>query len=207
MAGPSKFENMWVNQPISNSYGPPAGAPVMGAYKDLALHVRKEGKPNVVVWAYRNLLYNPGDTTVCPHVANGILTGWMSGCFVFKFTIAGTLHIAHVGTDDQDAAKNRSAKLAWYDLVDNTIDAGSIYGIDPSEAMRSKLPGFSKTVMPMTACWITWRGDVRTIVIGRPHKPSTDAQLAGWYKIVDYRHQSWKSWNDLQNAPKLARPV
>ena len=76
------------------------------------------------------LAYAGGKVTVC-RCQQPVLTGPMSGCYVFTFTRGGATHVAHVGTylGPQDPL-TQGAKQAWRTLVAQP-GVSNVYGYNP----------------------------------------------------------------------------
>ena len=64
-------------------------------------------------WRFTFLKYWAGEVTTSA-LAGGVLTGPMSGCYLFRYTHAGRPSVAHVGTDTTpDSAGTVRAKAVW----------------------------------------------------------------------------------------------
>jgi hypothetical protein len=75
-------------------------------------------KPAGTAWQFTFLKYCAGEVTVCA-LAGGVLTGPMSGCYLFRYTGAsGKPSVAHVGTDNTpDDPGTIRAKEIWNTVV------------------------------------------------------------------------------------------
>lgn len=68
---------------------------------------------------YTLLYYIPGLTTYCGLHGIPIITGYMTGCYLFRYRQNGELRVAHVGTDDLKQDWSDKAKAAWKSIVAN----------------------------------------------------------------------------------------
>jgi len=83
-------------------------------------------------WPFTYLNYVCGAVTTANLPAAGaVLSGPFSGCYFFKYTIAGAAKVAHVGTyDDENHKLSKRAKRAWMAFA-NRDDVGNIQGGQP----------------------------------------------------------------------------
>jgi hypothetical protein len=81
-------------------------------------------------WDFDFLNFVAGATTTSP-LANGVLTGPMSGCYLFKYRQHGQMHLAHVGTANAEgSADSIAAKTAWKRFA-ALAGVDEIHGADP----------------------------------------------------------------------------
>ena len=99
--------------PQMGAHRVPAPAPVMGGHRGVVDGFTRSAS----TWPFFFLKYVPGRTTVAP-LGHGVLTGPISGCYLFRYILAGVTYMSHVGTAD-DPADDRSvqAKADWLTLV------------------------------------------------------------------------------------------
>ncbi len=87
---------------------------------------------------YTLLYFIPGLTTFCGIRGIPVMTGFMSGCYLFRYRSRGQLRAAHVGTHDTKEEWSNKAKSAWKSLVaKNHIT--DVYGFDPLKDVSMKL--------------------------------------------------------------------
>ncbi len=79
---------------------------------------------------YTLLYYTAGLTTWCAGGAATVLTGYMSGCFLFRYRQHGQIRFAHVGTDSVSKDLNDHAKASWKALT-RSPGVTDIFGYDP----------------------------------------------------------------------------
>ncbi len=136
---------------------PPLGAPqgVQGGANAAVTFVAGNA-----TWGFAFLKYFGGAVTVAP-IAGGVLTGPMSGCYLFKYTEGGQQHLAHVGTansEDSDASIN--AKSAW-----RTFAA---------------LPGVSAISGGAPADYFEF-AEIKAALMGVPTGPASFPMVAGYF--------------------------
>jgi hypothetical protein len=81
-------------------------------------------------WNFTFLKYSPGVVTTAG-LQTAIMTGPMSGCYLFTYTKDGQQKLAHVGTDTPGSERTVGAKKAWRELV--TKLNGEAMGVSPSD--------------------------------------------------------------------------
>ena len=87
---------------------------------------------------YTLLYFIPGLTTHCGIRGQTVLTGYMSGCYLFRFRYNGVLRAAHVGTHDNLKDWSDKAKDAWKALARHP-GVSDIYGFDPLKDVSTNL--------------------------------------------------------------------
>lgn len=81
-------------------------------------------------WNFAFLKYMTGTVTTT-RLVGGVMTGPMSGCYLCKYTQAGTPKLAHIGTAHQsDTEDSIQAKAAWRALVASP-GVGAVTGGSP----------------------------------------------------------------------------
>jgi hypothetical protein len=83
------------------------------------------GMPIQHVW----LDYVHGRTSRTPITAYDILTGWMSGCWVVRWSDRGVSYVGHVGTIVGNSAVNKQVKQTFADAMGNVVS-----GFNPAAA-------------------------------------------------------------------------
>lgn len=147
---------------------------------------------------YTLLYYIPGLTTWCAVGGAPILTGYMSGCYLFRYKVAGQMRVAHVGTDDTKADWSKRAKDAWKALAAG--GATEIMGYDPindiSDDMMQRAVGAGTNPQIIGAWEANGAARVGMVV--------TDTANAGKRIIVGFEHAPLRSWREIQNDVKMA---
>ncbi len=86
-------------------------------------------------WNFTFLNYEPGYVTTAP-LAAPVLTGPMSGCYLFTYTHRGAAMVAHVGTYmGENTTESIKAKLSWLRAADD-VDITQIAGGNPLDYFR-----------------------------------------------------------------------
>lgn len=86
-------------------------------------------------WTFTFLIYIPGTVTTTA-LTQDVMTGPMSGCYLFKYTRQGA-RIAHVGTESSPSTSaSVAAKTAWKALIARN-DVTAITGADPFRNWRN----------------------------------------------------------------------
>lgn len=97
---------------------------------DSAGPVKKIGA-NVTPWRFRFLEYVQGAVTTCPY-DGGVLTGPMTGCWVFQMNDGGMPKIAHIGTlMSPDSKESKFVKAAWRAKADTVGLVRNVEGNEP----------------------------------------------------------------------------
>ena len=95
-------------------------------------------KAGAKVLPYTLLYYQPGLVTHAGLRGETILTGNMSGCFLFRYRRQGQLRVAHVGTDLEHPELSKEAKKVWKDYVARP-DITDVWGYDPAKQVSMRL--------------------------------------------------------------------
>jgi hypothetical protein len=148
MAYPDGLEGKYVRfrSPNANSLGTPGivkdvtDGPVVSQTLtvfntlDDANNLKSSNPP----WTYNFLIYVPGIVTTTT-LGTGVMTGPMSGCYLFKYTLQGA-RMAHVGTETSpQTPASQEAKTAWKALAARK-DVSGITGASPLKAWQMMPP-------------------------------------------------------------------
>jgi hypothetical protein len=69
-------------------------------------------------WSFAFLQYVAGAVTVASLVRKSVLTGPISGCFLFKYNDGGHQKVAHVGTaNDSESDETKRANGSWVNAL------------------------------------------------------------------------------------------
>ncbi len=81
-------------------------------------------------WQFTYLKYVAGAITTV-QLATGVLTGPMSGCWLFKYRYQDRVHFAHVGTaHNADSDESIAVKTAWRTFAERD-DVANVAGFEP----------------------------------------------------------------------------
>jgi hypothetical protein len=167
-------------------------------------HPQKQRALNQVLTAdsgktlpYTLLYYIPGLTTYCGVRAVPILTGYMSGCYLFRYRYNGELRAAHVGTDDLRTDWSDKAKDAWKTIANdpNTTDA---FGYDPLKdiSMNLLMEGQRAGNPQIFGIWLS-NGSMRVGVLSfNPSHP-------GRKVFVGFEPAPLRPWSSIQHDAKM----
>ena len=151
------------------------------------------------LWRYTYLPYYPGLVTYCGIHDQQILTGWMSGCFLFRYIKGGRMYAAHVGTHETDEEKSDNAKRIWKNFADGT-DVTDIWGFSPLSTVTDPLikqAYDSATKLMIAGLWEP-NGMMRTVIFGSQGLLATTVTLLG---VVN---PGLRKWSEIRNGPKFA---
>jgi len=110
--------------------------------------------------------YTPGRTARIATGPYDVLTGFMSGCIIARWTDRGATYVGHVGTVEADPAANRlvKRKFAFAMPPDTT-------GFNPFAAWVAELPGlagrFRPAKIPEVCALVTTQGHFYSVVMFR----------------------------------------
>ena len=133
------------------------------------------GKP---LLSYTLLRYIPGLVTYCSLGATPVWTGYMSGCFLFRFLMGGRLYAAHVGTDDTSKEKNDKVKAVWRAFADSGA-VTEVMGYNPArEVPTATLMAVRQSgkASGVTGWWEA-NGTMRIVMLAGIHGQDTRKQI------------------------------
>lgn len=145
---------------------------------------------------YTQLYYVPGLTTYCDIAGTPVLTGFMSGCYLFRYRQNGQLRAAHIGTHDTNKEANDKAKAAWKALVASP-GVTDVFGYDPAKDISMGLiqKGARIGAPNVFGMW-EGNGGTRVGIIVR-HQDNS-------WTLVGIEHAPLRPWSSIQNDPKMA---
>lgn len=147
---------------------------------------------------YTLLYFVPGLTTFCGlRYGTPVITGYMSGCYLFRYRRHGELRAAHVGTHDNLKEWSDKAKDAWksYASKDYITD---IWGFDPLKDVSMKLlMEANKLGSPQVAGIWDHNGSSRIAVLANSQKH------LGKKILVGIEPAPLRSWSAIRNDPKM----
>lgn len=187
--------------PRMGAHRAPAPAPIMGGHRGRSGNFVLTGQS----WPFTFLKYVPGRTTVVA-MGNGLLTGPMSGCYLFRYTQAGVVMFAHVGTaDDPGDPRSAQAKADWLTIISqpNTTD---IQGGSPADyftqgdvaaAMMSGNP------MDVPICGYFTTTGAYAMLLSKV-KISDNPPAPGLMKVAKVKQMTLQPWNTLKVMRKFS---
>ena len=96
-------------------------------------HHGRQFKAAGTLWSFTWLKFVPGWITVAP-LTTPVLTGPMSGCYLFTFLDGGRQYVAHVGTSGKpDSDESTAVKRAWKAFI-TRLGVTNVAGADPCAA-------------------------------------------------------------------------
>jgi hypothetical protein len=196
-----------INNPIGGSQQSVNGhnletAAGYAAVKDAMLHKRWRNRAHHIggrLWQYTFLPYYPGLVTYCGLHDQQILTGWMSGCYIFRYVHKGKRHVAHVGTHETDTMKSDTAKSLWKAFADSA-DVSDVWGFTPLSTVSDAMiaDAYSKGInLKIAGLWEP-NGIMRTVVFGVQGNNADRVTLMG---VINPGLQQWST---IRNNPKFA---
>src|SRR3954468_20774495 len=158
-------------------------------------------------WTFTFLKYFAGVVTTAG-LQTAILTGPMSGCYLFTYTKDGQRKLAHVGTGDTPGCEETiNVKKAWRKLLAGiTGEAMGVSPLDyftPAEFRAAMFPGGR---LPQ----VVGSFETRPYAMLLAPVPAAMAPPAvSLLKVAKIKPMTLKPWTTIQNSPKFreAGPV
>lgn len=149
------------------------------------------------IMPYTLLYYIPGLTTHCGIRGTPVITGYMSGCYLFRFRYNGALRAGHVGTHDSLTAWSDKAKDAWKALTRNP-NVTDIHGFDPLKdvSMNLLMEGQRLGNPQVVGIW-EGNGSARIGVM------ANSRDHIGKKILVGVQAAPLRPWASIQNDPKM----
>jgi len=179
--------------------------PIGGDIRDLwdkPQRLRERGKilrsASGKTMVYTQLAYVPGLTATCGVRGVPILTGYMSGCFLFRYTDAdGQMRVAHVGTDIDNPEAGDKAKAAWKTIANNP-NVTNVMGFDPlKDVTWSLLTKAQSFGVPQIVGYWDVHGIARVAVFATPPLDMSKRIL------VAVESALMKPWDVIKNDRKM----
>lgn len=151
------------------------------------------------LWRYTFLPYYPGLVTCCEVHDQQVLTGWMSGCFLFRYHHNGKRYAAHVGTHETDEAKSDTAKRIWKNFADSP-GVTDVWGFSPLDSLTDEVVASayrSAMILKVAGLWEP-SGIMRTAVFGS--QGGNMARLT----LLSVINPGLRKWSEIRGGPKFA---
>jgi hypothetical protein len=145
-------------------------------------------------WMFTFLKYVAGAVTTAPF-SGSVMTGPMSGCYLFTYSDGGTPGVAHVGTAD-DPDKTKEAKKGWVAFAARA-GVGSIVGASPFDSFST-----NEYAQAMA------QGRPPTVVgyfeTGKAYAMLLSVGTADKMKLAAVKEMTMKPWDTIKTLPKFA---
>lgn len=213
---PNQVENVvgqiWTDPPPAVPPRPGA-TPTIGGHRALGPAPMLGGHRSAVggftqsqtTWPFTFLKYVPGRTTVAP-LGHGVLTGPISGCYLFRYTQGGGTYMSHVGTaDDPGDIRSVQAKNDWLTLVGqpgttNVFGGTPIDYFPTAEVARAMLSG---NPMDVSVCAYYTATEAWAVMLSKvPNTQPTPP--GGLSKISGVKRMNLQPWESLQALRKFS---
>jgi len=146
---------------------------------------------------YTLLYFIPGLTTFCGIRGIPVITGYMSGCYLFRFRHHGELRAAHVGTHDTLTQWSDKAKDAWKSFA-RSPSVSDIVGFDPLKDVSMRLLAEGQKIgNPQVAGIWDGNGGARIAVVATPKGHPGKKMLVG------IESAPLRPWASIQHDPKM----
>jgi len=181
----------------------PGGGPALGGAPPAPASYHRTGAS----WNFTFLNYCPGDVTVAP-VGAGVLTGPLSGCYVFRYTEGGVSKVAHVGTADTQAdARSIKAKNDWMQFTAlpgvTNIVGGSAFDMFTHSEVAAAVIG-SPYDVPI-CCYVT-ATDAWAVLFAKASDASRPPP-GGLMKVVASKRMALQRWEDVSKLRIFSGPA
>jgi hypothetical protein len=216
MAYPQDLTGRYLGWKLDLGGGGPARNPVTNVVNNASVTVdapvftNPNGTGRQAPWSFRFLKYVQGETTVC-QLGNGVLTGPLSGCWIFRYNCNGPM-VSHVGTVSAGSSASLDAKRRWVAYA-NQNNATQIWGVRTSDitkltldiASRAHLlmqnPVVAPDIMKMYVCLYFDAASAYMLVMA-PLK--NRPQCAQVLKVRQATPQPWASVKMLREFQEVA---
>lgn len=146
---------------------------------------------------YTLLYFVPGLITYCGIRGIPVMTGFMSGCYLFRYRSRGELRAAHIGTHDTNEEWSNRAKSVWKSYVARN-HITDVYGFDPLKDVSTKLLNAAvKIGTPEVVGMWDGNGAARIGVMANPRGKFSKKVLVG---VETARLRPWSS---IQHDAKM----
>ena len=161
-------------------------------------------------WTFQFLGYLPGHVTDCP-LTDPVMTGPMSGCYLFRFTQGGQTRIGHVGTNlTPTDPKSLEAKANWGKFLmeggaSNVMGANPIATITTNDVVRGTLAasGMGLEIGGAASVCGYFAGATAYAMLFVPIK-QVHAGAGGMSRLLyvaDCKPMPLRPWSAIQNDP------
>lgn len=165
----------------------------------------RQFKTMPMLWNFTWLYYVPGWVTVAP-LTSPVLTGPMSGCYLFKYMEGGNQFIAHVGTEDEaDHPASIAAKKAWKAFISRP-EISNVMGADPSAliSIEERTPLQGKMLRPPKVVgYFDGAGVAWVMVIGEVESIDRVSPMPGLAKIRTVKPMPLAKWSTVALTKKF----
>ncbi|WP_330947590.1 hypothetical protein [Thermomonas sp. LB-4] len=189
---------------INEEFDNPIKSAAVGSLSGLQHKMQKQRTKNQTLtsnsgktMSYTLLHYVPGLSTFCGIRGTTVITGFMSGCYLFRYRRHGELRAAHIGTHDTNQAWSKQAKDVWKSYVTRP-HISDVFGFDPARDVSDQLlADAAKLGTPRIIGLWEGNGNARVGVFATPAQRPTKAILVG------IEHARLRPWSSIKNDPKM----
>lgn len=161
-------------------------------------------------WTFRFLWYVPGHVTDCG-LTDPVLTGPMTGCYLFRFTQAGQTRVAHVGTNlTPTDAKSLEAKAYWAKFLmgggaSNVVGANPVATITTNDMVQGTLAAVGLGLElsgSASVCGYFAGGSAYAMLFVPIKQPQAGAGgMSRLLYVADCKPMPLRPWSAIQNDP------
>lgn len=157
-----------------------------------------------VNWSFAFLQYVAGAVTVASR-QKSVLTGPMSGCFLFKYADGGPEKVAHVGTaNEPESEATKLAKDSWRFVASlrrvSQIAGASPYKVFDFDEIAAAV--LATGYIPMVAGYFDRTGPAYSMLLS-PVPPAMNPPVTPMLKVSALKTMSLTSWNTIRNLPQF----
>ena len=150
-----------------------------------------------VPWNFTFLKYMGGAVTTAS-LANAVLTGPMSGCYLCKYTQGGQQNLAHIGTANApDSAASVAVKAAWRTFVARA-DVSMVTGATPFdyfETAEFKAAMLSAASIPLVVGYFA-AGSAYAMLLA-PVPANMDSLNLGLLQVASVKSMTMQPWSAI----------
>lgn len=155
-------------------------------------------------WSFVFLQYVAGAVTVASR-QKSVLTGPMSGCFLFKYRDGGPEKIAHVGTANApDSEETKTAKQSWQSVA-RQRQVSEMAGASPYNVFQfDEISGavLATGYIPMVAGYFDSAGPAYSMLLS-PVPPAMNPPVTPMLKVSAVKRMALSSWNTVRNLKEF----
>jgi hypothetical protein len=154
-------------------------------------------------WNFTFLKYYVGAVTTAP-LGTDLVTGPMTGCFLFTFTHGGQQKLAHVGTGGtRDCNESVEVKKAWVELLKSAT--GAVMGVSPFDDFdiaEFSAAKFSTSDAETPQLFAAFVGGPAYAMLLAPVPKSMGPQ--NFWKVAKVKQMKLQPWATIQKGPKFS---
>jgi hypothetical protein len=158
-------------------------------------------------WVFYYLKYVPGAVTVAPLQGRPVMTGPLSGCYIFRYTQNGS-KLAHVGTAHTPTdAGTLAAKTAWGGVMaDRAVN--NVTGSSPFHCFTTVDFGNAMIKGGQAPIIVGYYTDAASYAMLLSKVPTANLPLAyngrALLRVSSVKQMTLQSWATIRRGPKFA---